>query len=79
MRFFRSEEDLQQWQSERGKAEGETLRPEQVWELSRLWYHNRLSPDYRGRTVAQVEEIFHALNLTSKFWYMDKPTDELQK
>ena len=50
---------------------GEMLSPQQVWELSRVWYHDRLSPDYRGRTVAQVEAIFRALSLTSGFWYTD--------
>ena len=39
-----------------------------VWTLSQRWYHNRLSPDYRGRTAAQVVEIFQALGLTSPFW-----------
>ena len=31
---------------------------DQVWELSKLWYHNRLSIDYHGRTIEQAEEIF---------------------
>lgn len=40
----------------------------QVWELSKRWYHNRLSPEYRGRTAAQVQEIFRGLGLASAFW-----------
>jgi len=40
----------------------------QLWELSQIWYHNRLSPDYRGRTAADVEAIFKSLGLTSPFW-----------
>jgi hypothetical protein len=47
------------------------LDPQQVWALSTMWYHDRLSPEYRGRTVAQIEDIFRALNLTSRFWYTD--------
>ena len=40
----------------------------QLWELSQLWYHNRLSPDYHGRTAADGEAIFTGLGLTSAFW-----------
>ena len=40
----------------------------QLWELSQIWYHNRLSPDYHGRTAADVEAIFESLGLTSTFW-----------
>jgi hypothetical protein len=39
-----------------------------LWELAQIWYHNRMSPEYRGRTAAQVEEIFKQLGLTSAFW-----------
>jgi hypothetical protein len=42
----------------------------QIWALAQQWYSNRLSPDFRGRTVAQIEEIFRSLNLTSRFWYL---------
>jgi hypothetical protein len=70
MRFFRSEEALRQWQIEQNNFQGEVLSPAQIWELSKVWYHNRLLLSYRGRTVAQVEEIFRSLNFTSKFWYM---------
>ena len=55
------------------------LTLQQVWELSNVWYHNRLSPDYRGRTVAEIEDIFRALNLTSRFWYTGRPEEGEQK
>jgi hypothetical protein len=41
-----------------------------VWELSQLWYHNRLSPSYRGRMAAEVEAIFRHVGLHSPFWYL---------
>jgi len=44
---------------------------DQVWELSKLWYHNRMALEYRGRTVAEVEGIFKHLGLNSSFWYME--------
>ncbi|MEZ4870253.1 MAG: hypothetical protein R3C14_53480 [Caldilineaceae bacterium] len=50
-----------------------------LWQLSQLWYHDRLSPDYRSRTAAQVTEIFRSLNLTSDFWQMEGPATAPQK
>lgn len=58
---------------------GETLPIEAVWELSRRWYHNRLSPDYHGRILAEVEEIFRDVGLHAKFWYSDERKDAPQK
>jgi phosphoribosyl-ATP pyrophosphohydrolase len=68
MLFFRSEEYLNQWLESKKAARGAVLSTEKVWELSQLWYHNRLSLDYHGRTVQQVQEIFKELGLTSEFW-----------
>ena len=39
-----------------------------VWELSKLWYHNRLDPDFSGRSVAQVHQIFEKAGLPGPFW-----------
>ena len=72
MRFFRSEYALRMWQTEQQQFAGEMLDVSQIWALSQRWYSNRLAPDFRGRTVAQIEEIFRSLNLTSRFWYLDE-------
>lgn len=47
---------------------GVLLTPEQVWALSQAWYGNRMSPDYAGRTVAEVLALFADLGLTGPFW-----------
>ena len=48
--------------------EAEGLLRAQVWELSKLWYHHRLSPDYPGRTPQQVAAVFQQVGLTAPFW-----------
>ncbi len=68
MLFFRSEETLNQWLASKHTARGAMLSIAQLWELSQRWYHNRLSPEYHGRTVEQVQEIFKEVGLTSEFW-----------
>ena len=68
MLFFRSEESLEQWQESKQLKRGAVLSLPQLWDLSQRWYHNRMSPDYRGRTADQVQEIFEEAGLTSEFW-----------
>ena len=51
------------------KQDGEVLTLEQVWQLSKLWYGNRMSVDYYGRSMEQVAEVFRQAGLKSKFWY----------
>jgi hypothetical protein len=70
MLFFRSEDELQKWLHSRRAERGEVFSIQQLWELSQRWYVNRMSPDFRGRTVEQVQEIFREFGLTSWFWQL---------
>jgi hypothetical protein len=72
MLLFRSEEHIRKWCKRKDLPEGEVLTPEQIWELSKLWYHNRLSVDYHGRTAEQAAEIFRQAGLQSPFWSAEK-------
>ncbi len=68
MLLFRSEEEVDRWCALSGEPRGETLPLQQVWELSRIWYGNRLDPDFRGRTSEQAVEVFNQAGLASEFW-----------
>jgi hypothetical protein len=68
MRFFRSEEALHEWEATASNRGGESLTLPQLWALSKRWYHNRLSPSYHGRMLAEIEDIFRSVGLTSPFW-----------
>jgi hypothetical protein len=69
MLLFRSEEMIDHWCKKMNLERGEVLSLQKVWDLSKLWYHNRLSPDYHGRSIEQVAEIFRQVGLTSTFWF----------
>ena len=71
--FFRSEEGVQVWCAQKRLPRGEILSLEQAWALAKAWYHNRMDPDYRGRTAAESQEIFHQVGLRSSFWYLESP------
>jgi hypothetical protein len=68
MLFFQSEEMLEKWLAAKQVQRGAVLSIPQLWGLSQRWYENRLSPQYRGRTMEQVQIIFKELGLTSEFW-----------
>ena len=70
MLLFRSEEWIDVWCKRNNLERGEILTIQQVWELSKLWYQDRLSVDYHGRGVEQAQEIFKQADLKSKFWYI---------
>jgi len=72
MLLFRSEEWIDKWCKRNNLKRGEILTIDQVWELSKLWYHNRLSLEYHGWNAEQVVEIFKQVNLTSKFWFKEQ-------
>jgi len=71
MLFFRSEEKLKRWLESKNAARGASLSMDRIWELSRRWYQNRMSPEYHGRTAEQARAIFSELGLTSAFWQVD--------
>ena len=71
MLLFRSEELARRWCERHGRQFGEILTPARIWELSKLWYHDRLSVDYHGRSPQQAEAIFREAGLISEFWKVD--------
>ncbi|MCA9947183.1 MAG: hypothetical protein KC449_27075 [Anaerolineales bacterium] len=68
MLLFRSEENIEAWCLRRKMPFGQVLTLPQVWHLSQLWYADRLSPQFNGRSAAEVESIFHQVGLSSSFW-----------
>ena len=68
MLFFRSEDALNEWLASRRVQRGYVFTISQLWDLSQRWYQNRMSPDFHGRTLEQVQEIFREFELTSGFW-----------
>ena len=47
---------------------GAVLRLEQTWALAKLWYADRLSPEWRRRTAAETAAAFESIGLTGDFW-----------
>jgi len=75
MLLFQSEEWIDKWCKRKDLERGEVLTIHQVWDLSQLWYQDRLSMDYHGRNIEQVAEVFKQAGLTSAFWYLREGLD----
>jgi hypothetical protein len=68
MLLFRSEEHLDRWCRRRGLPRGGTLTPDQAWRLARIWYGDKLRPEWRRKTLDEAQSLFTSLGLTGEFW-----------
>ena len=73
MLLFRSEEHVRAWYERRGIATGAFLSLRQGWDLGRIWYADRMSPEWRRRTAEEAEAVFASLGLASDFWRLSTP------
>jgi hypothetical protein len=71
MRLFRSEEHVQAWSAKSGIATGAVFPVSALWTLARLWFHDRLSPEWRRRTMDEAHAEFEKSGLTGPFWRLD--------
>jgi hypothetical protein len=49
------------------------LTLDQTWALARLWYSDRMDPDWRRLTPEEATKAFASIGLTGDFWDL-KPT-----
>jgi len=41
---------------------------ETMAELARIWYADKLEPNWRRKTLAEAQAVFDSLGLTGDFW-----------
>lgn len=68
MRLFRSEEHVERWAARQQRARGAVFTIPQAWTLAKLWFADRMAPDWRRRTVDEAHAIFTEAGLTGEFW-----------
>ena len=68
MLLFRDEEHAERWRASRGLGLAGTMSLGTGWQLAQAWYEDRLSEDWRRKTLAEAEETFARLGLTGDFW-----------
>ncbi len=44
------------------------MTPTQCWQLAEAWYADKLSPDWRRKSLDEAEATLAAIGLTDPFW-----------
>jgi len=69
MLIFRSEEHPEKWLKDWRMPQGAILSLEQCWQLAQAFYGpDRRAPEWRRKTVDEIEALFAELGFTSPFW-----------
>ena len=68
MLIFRSEDHIDDWCTFRKLRRGGTMFPEQCWQLAQEWYGDKLSSDWRRKTLEESEAMLASIGLTEPFW-----------
>jgi len=68
MLLFRSEDHIERWCKAWRLPRGATLSIDQAWRLADVWYCDRLSPQWRRKTVEEAHGVFGSLGLRGEFW-----------
>ena len=69
MLYFRSEEHIDRWCGAWRMERGGVMTLEQGWRLAVAWYGpDRRAPEWRRKTVDEVEQVFGEIGLISPFW-----------
>jgi hypothetical protein len=54
----------------RSVERGYLMSLDQAWALSRVWYGDRLSPEFRRPTTEEARAIFRKIGLVGPFWQL---------
>jgi hypothetical protein len=68
IRFFRSDEHVLTWSAQTETPIGEIVAIANLWQLSRRWFDNRMSPDWRKPQREMLQEMLRDHGFTGQFW-----------
>ncbi len=68
MQLFRSEDDIEAWVDHTGNPCGAVFSPEQLWELSKGWWDDRLLLDWKRKSVEERQRLLERCDLRGPFW-----------
>ena len=65
---FHSPTEVRDWCKRYGVTIGEAIPLQNVARLAKTWYGSHADPQWRKWSVAEAQEIFSSVGLTSEFW-----------
>ena len=72
MLLFRSEQHVARWCRQWKRRRGGILSLDQGWRLAQAWYGDRLSADWRPRTLDEAQALFAEIGLHGPFWRLKR-------
>jgi len=69
--LFGAEEHVDRWCARQHVPRGALVSLDVTWTLARLWYGNRLDPDWQRPTPREASAAFAAAGLHGDFWALD--------
>lgn len=72
MLLFRSGQHVDRWCRQWNHRRGGILSLNQGWRLAQAWYGDRLSPDWRPKTVDEAQALFAEIGLRGPFWRLKR-------
>jgi len=75
MLLFRSEQHVGRWCKQWKRRRGGTLTLPQGWKLAKEWYGDRLSLEWRPKTVPEAQAAFARIGLRGEFWKLQAPKE----
>jgi len=71
MLVFESEEQIDMWTKKHNVPKGDIQPIENIWNFSKRWYGNHLSPKWTKWTIEEAKEMFKQFNLKDNIWKLD--------
>jgi len=68
MLLFENESRIEEWCEKHRINKGDVQPITKVWEFSKVWYGNHLSPEWKKWTAAEARSIFDQFGLTGEIW-----------
>ena len=70
MLLFRSEHHVDRWCEQWNRPRGGMMSLATCWRLAKEWYADRLSANWRPKTLDQAQSALTRLGLTGEFWQL---------
>lgn len=71
MLVFENEGQVDEWTKKHNMPKGDIQAIENIWNFSKKWYGNHLSPTWTKWTIEEAKQMFREFKLTDKIWNLD--------
>jgi len=69
--LFNNEEEIDEWTSRHDIPKGDVQPVQKIWNLSRDWYKDHLSPEWTKSTIEEAQSMFTKHQLSHPVWNLE--------